>query len=127
MNLAIRRDEYDPSLLPDLTGKVALVTGSNHFSYTSDHSELSLPLGIGWNVANELALQGAKVYVHARTLDKAQAGITAILARSQGRILVEQLEPFVVELSNLIAVRDAAAAFIVKESRLDILVNNAAV
>ncbi|KAJ3908021.1 short-chain dehydrogenase [Lentinula edodes] len=115
MNLAIRRDEYDPSLLPDLTGKVALVTGSNS------------PLGIGWNVANQLALQGAKVYVHARTLDKAQAGITAILASSQGRISVKQLEPFVVELSNLRAVRDVAAAFVVKESRLDILVNNAAV
>ncbi|KAJ3845751.1 hypothetical protein EV368DRAFT_90161 [Lentinula lateritia] len=115
MNLAIRRDVYDPSLLPDLTGKVALVTGSNS------------PLGIGWNVANQLALHGAKVYVHARTLNKAQVGITAILASSQGRISVEQLEPFVVELSNLRAVRDVAAAFVAKESRLDILVNNAGV
>ncbi|KAJ4479065.1 short-chain dehydrogenase [Lentinula aciculospora] len=125
MDFTTRRDQYDPSSLPDLTGKIALVTGSNS------------PLGIGWNIANQLALKGAKVYVHARTLDKAQAGITAILTNYQadqylnssstGRVSAKQLEPFVVELGDLKAVRDAAAAFAKKESRLDILVHNAAV
>ncbi|KAJ3998317.1 short-chain dehydrogenase [Lentinula boryana] len=115
----IRSPPYDPtSSLPDLTGKVALVTGSNS------------PLGIGWNIANQLALKGAKVYVHARTLEKARAGITAILSQgsnssNKSKVAVNQLEPFVVDLGDLKAVRATAVAFAEKESRLDILVHNA--
>ncbi|KAJ3998315.1 short-chain dehydrogenase [Lentinula boryana] len=126
MNNPIRRAQYDPSSLPDLTGKVALVTGSNS------------PLGIGWNIANQLALKGAKVYIHARSLERAQAGIVAILANSRAasqdsnsantkEVSAKQLEPFVVDLGDLKAVRKAAAAFAEKETRLDILVHNAAV
>ncbi|KAJ3719287.1 short-chain dehydrogenase [Lentinula raphanica] len=125
MDHTIRRAEYDVNILPELTGKVALVTGSNS------------PIGIGWNIANQLAHKGAKVYIHARTLEKAQAGIAAILAdslanyhlnpSSSRQVSAKQLEPFVVDLGNLMAVRDAARALARKEARLDILVHNAAV
>ncbi|KAJ3795009.1 short-chain dehydrogenase [Lentinula aff. detonsa] len=125
MNNVIRRAQYDPNSLPDLTGKVALVTGSNS------------PLGIGWNIANQLALKGAKVYVHARSLERAQAGIVAILANSRAgqdsnsastkEVSAKQLEPFVADLGDLKAVRNAAVALAKKETRLDILVHNAAV
>ncbi|KAJ3788887.1 short-chain dehydrogenase [Lentinula aff. detonsa] len=124
MNNVIRRAQYDPNSLPDLTGKVALVTGSNS------------PLGIGWNIANQLALKGAKVYVHARSLERAQAGIVAILANSRSgqdsnststEVSAKQLEPFVADLGDLKAVRNAAVALAKKETRLDILVHNAAV
>ncbi|KAJ3715910.1 short-chain dehydrogenase [Lentinula guzmanii] len=115
----IRSPIYDPtSSLPDLTGKVALVTGSNS------------PIGIGWNIANQLALKGAKVYVHGRTLEKARAGIAAILRQGSDlsntrKVAVNQLEPFVVDLGDLKAVRDTAVTFVEKEARLDILVHNA--
>ncbi|KAJ3740818.1 short-chain dehydrogenase [Lentinula detonsa] len=115
----IRSPIYDPtSSLPDLTGKVALVTGSNS------------PIGIGWNIANQLALKGAKVYVHGRTLEKARAGIAAILSQGSDlsntrKVAVNQLEPFVVDLGDLKAVRDTAVTFVEKEARLDILVHNA--
>ncbi|KAJ3987666.1 short-chain dehydrogenase [Lentinula detonsa] len=115
MEQIIRSPIYDPSIsLPDLTGKVALVTGSNS------------PIGIGWNIANQLALKGAKVYVHGRTLEKARAGIAAILSQgSNTKVAVNQLEPFVVDLGDLKAVRDTAVAFAAREARLDILVHNA--
>jgi NADP-dependent 3-hydroxy acid dehydrogenase YdfG len=38
---------------------------------------------------------------------------------------VERLKPFVVDLGDLKAVRDAARVFTREEERLDILVNNA--
>ncbi|KAJ3777371.1 short-chain dehydrogenase [Lentinula raphanica] len=124
-NNAIRSAQYDLNILADLTGKVALVTGANS------------PLGIGWNIAYQLALKGAKVYIHARTLEKAQAGIDAILAdslanhhinpSSSRQVSAEQLVPFVVDLGKLTAVRDAARNLLRKEARLDILVHNAAV
>ncbi|KAF5343484.1 hypothetical protein D9758_015643 [Tetrapyrgos nigripes] len=41
--------EWNLNLIPDLTGKVALVTDTN--SHTR----------IGWNIAHPLALKGAKV------------------------------------------------------------------
>ncbi|KAJ3788888.1 short-chain dehydrogenase [Lentinula aff. detonsa] len=119
MEQIIRSPIYDPSSsLPDLTGKVALVTGSNS------------PIGIGWNIANQLALKGAKVYVHGRTLEKARAGIAAILSQlgsnsSNAKVAASRLEPFVVDLGDLKAVRDTAVAFVEREARLDILVHNA--
>ncbi|KIJ51185.1 hypothetical protein M422DRAFT_157943 [Sphaerobolus stellatus SS14] len=97
--------------IPDLTGKVALITGANSSS------------GIGWHVAQHLALNGAKVYVGARSEDKAISAIEEMKQESGGKSL--DLHPFVVELSDLKAVKAATDNFLQKETRLDILINNA--
>ncbi|KAI4521744.1 hypothetical protein EV122DRAFT_216949 [Schizophyllum commune] len=94
-----------------LTGKVALVTGANS------------PGGIGYNIAQQLSNKGAKVYIGARTAEKAQAGMGALKAANpQAEVL-----PFVAEMADLKQVKEAAAKVVGTEDRLDILVNNAAI
>lgn len=110
------KPELDWSIeeLADLKGKVALVTGANSLS------------SIGGNIALQLALAGAKVYVGARNLEKANSGIREILAHSP-IIDASQLKPFVAAIDDYAAVKSAAEAFLLEETRLDILVNNAGI
>ncbi|KAF5369612.1 hypothetical protein D9757_010449 [Collybiopsis confluens] len=103
--------EWDIKLIPDLTGKVALVTGANSST------------GVGWNIAHQLALKGAKVYIGARSTEKAASAIAEIQKISPG----SKLAPFVAELTDLKQLTASANAFVKSEERLDILVNNAGV
>lgn len=80
--------------------------------------------GLGWNTAHQLALKGAKVYIGARSKDKAQGGIDAILEASPS-VPKENLGLFVADFEDLKQVKAAAEQFISTETRLDILVNNA--
>lgn len=89
----------------DLTGKVALVTGASS--------------GIGRASAMALAMQGAKVVVAARRLDK----LTALAAeiKSHGK----EATPVAMDVTKKAEI-DAAVAMSVKTyGRLDILLNNA--
>lgn len=106
------RPKWDPRTLPNLAGKVAIVTGAN----TSE--------GVGWHVAHQLALQGARVYISARSLSRAQSGIDEMIKESPS-INAANLKPLVVDLSSLKEVKAAAEKFLKEEDRLDILVNNA--
>lgn len=110
-----RPQKWEISSLPSLHGKTAIVTGAN----SSD--------SLGWHVAHQLALKGAKVFVGARSLEKAESGIKAMLTESSDTINPDNLIPLVMDLSDLKAVQKVSQEFIVKEERLDILVNNAAV
>jgi NAD(P)-dependent dehydrogenase (short-subunit alcohol dehydrogenase family) len=111
----IARDlDWSPESLPSLTGKIAIVTGANSLS------------SIGGNIAHQLALLGARVYIGARTLAKANAGIKEILAQSPS-ICPSNLKPFVAAVDDYAAVKAAAEIFLKSESRLDILVNNAGI
>ncbi|KAJ4299839.1 hypothetical protein N0V90_005085 [Kalmusia sp. IMI 367209] len=109
-----RKLDWSTSDLASLTGKVAIVTGANTLS------------SIGGNIALELALRGAKVYVGARNAQKAKAGIQEILTRSPS-IDASNLKPFIAAVDDYAAVKAAAEKFLKEESRLDILVNNAGV
>jgi len=105
----IRGEEWDLKLIPDLTGKVALVTGANSST------------GIGYNVAEQLAIKGAKVYIGARSTEKAEAAIAELKkSNPSGNFL-----PFVADVSDLKQVKQAAEGLVANETRLDILVNNA--
>lgn len=108
----IVRPKWDPNTLPSLAGNVAIVTGAN------------TPEGVGYHVAHQLALRGAKVYVGARSLAKAQFGIQEMLKEST-HLQVETLKPLALDLGNLKEVRTVAEKFVKEEERLDILVNNA--
>jgi NAD(P)-dependent dehydrogenase (short-subunit alcohol dehydrogenase family) len=106
----IRGPKWDLSKIPDQSGKVVLVTGAN------------APGSIGWNVAHELAKKGAKVFIHARSAEKAQGAIDAILKESPS-VPKAQLGTFVAEFTELKEVKTAAETFASTEPRLDTLYN----
>ncbi|KZP30662.1 short-chain dehydrogenase [Athelia psychrophila] len=98
--------------IPNLTGKVAIVTGANS------------SVGIGYHVAHQLAIKGAKVYVGARNVQKAQAAIEE-MRKDTPSIAEGKLVPLAMDLGDLKEVLKIAREFVAKEERLDILVNNA--
>ncbi|KIM42348.1 hypothetical protein M413DRAFT_27133 [Hebeloma cylindrosporum] len=108
----IRGEIWDLNLIPNLEGKVALVTGAN------------VTTGLGWNTATQLALKGAKVYIGARSEDKAREAVNAVLEAFPS-VQKDNLGIFVADFGDLKQVKAAAERFIATESRLDILVNNA--
>ena len=115
--------------MADLKGKVALVTGAKYVlsspapcRHCCDLPYPSSPGGIGFNIAQQLSNKGAKVYIGARTAEKAQAGIDALKKANPKAVAL----PFVAEISDLKQVKEAAAKVLETEDRLDILVNNAA-
>ncbi|OSD08182.1 NAD-P-binding protein [Trametes coccinea BRFM310] len=108
-----KKPQFDPSKdIPDLTGKVAIVTGGN--------------AGLGYATVQHLVRHGAKVYIGARSEERAKAAIERLRAEGlqPGNGELEWLE---VNLSDPAKAKQAAEAFLQKESRLDILVNNAGV
>jgi len=95
--------------IPDLTGKVIIVTGANS--------------GLGYEDAKEFALKGAQTILACRDVDKAQAA----LAQIQAEIPDAQAEVMQLDLASLESVHRFAEAFIEKYDRLDVLVNNAGI
>jgi len=110
----LRRLDWSTTELHQLTGKVAIVTGANALA------------SIGGNIAYQLALRGAKVYIVSRNLDRCKAAIKEMLARSHA-ISISNLKPLVADMGDYAAVRLAAEKFLEQEERLDILVNNAGI
>ncbi|KAL1728524.1 hypothetical protein EV714DRAFT_252777 [Schizophyllum commune] len=94
--------------IPDLTGKVALVTGGN--------------TGIGKETVRALLEHNATVYLAARNADKANAAI-AELKEATGK----EARFLKLDLSDLHAIKAAAEEFLSKERHLDILFNSAGV
>lgn len=94
--------------IPDQTGRVALVTGANS--------------GIGFEAAKALAHRGAHVVLACRNVAKATEAQRLI--ESGGKA---SLEVLALDLSSPAGVREAAAAFRARHTRLDLLINNAGV
>jgi NAD(P)-dependent dehydrogenase (short-subunit alcohol dehydrogenase family) len=86
----------------NLTGKIALVTGST--------------AGIGLAIAKSLATEGAHVYVNGRTQDRVDAAIAGI--RSQ--VPEAKVDGIVADFSSVAG----AQAMIAKLPSVDVLVNN---
>ncbi|KAJ5355053.1 retinol dehydrogenase [Penicillium cataractarum] len=100
-------DSHD--FIPDLAGKVAIVTGG----YT----------GLGFGTSIELAKHGARVYIASRSAAKfkdAELEIISECPQADVRFLM-------LDLANLNNVQEAAERFAQLESSLHILVNNAGV
>jgi NAD(P)-dependent dehydrogenase (short-subunit alcohol dehydrogenase family) len=100
---------WTPDDIPDLTGRVAVVTGANG--------------GLGLVTAYELAKHGAHVVLAARDQDKARAADELIHARAEHA----STEIVPLDLGSLAAVRAAADTIMATHDRIDILVNNAGV
>jgi NAD(P)-dependent dehydrogenase (short-subunit alcohol dehydrogenase family) len=93
----------------NLSGKTAIVTGSN--------------TGIGYETALDLYKKGAKVYVACRNQEKALNAIDRMKADGgTGELVYEQLD-----LASLRSVKAFADNVIKAESRLDLLINNAGI
>ncbi|KAI1791837.1 NAD(P)-binding protein [Ganoderma leucocontextum] len=99
---------FDPSQIPDLAGKVMLVTGGN--------------TGVGYEIIKELLKHDAKVYMAARSEDKARGAIEKLKEETGKEARYVQLD-----LSSVASVRTAAEAFLAKEDALHTLFNNAGV
>ncbi|KAI1187097.1 short-chain dehydrogenase [Nemania serpens] len=105
------RPTYTEDEIPDLSGKVYLVTGAN--------------TGIGKEVARILYSKNAAVWIAARNAEKGANAIASIREAhpsSSGRLELLQLD-----LSDLTTIKASAEAFLAKEKRLDVLINNAGV
>ncbi|GAA3184684.1 SDR family NAD(P)-dependent oxidoreductase [Blastococcus jejuensis] len=100
---------WTPDDIPDLTGRVAVVTGANG--------------GLGLVTAHELAAKGAHVVMAARDQEKARTAEEQIRARTpQASVEVVPLD-----LGSLASVTDAADKIRAGHEAVDILVNNAGV
>jgi NAD(P)-dependent dehydrogenase (short-subunit alcohol dehydrogenase family) len=86
---------------------------------------ISSPGGMGFHVAQHLALKGAKVYVSARSLEKALFAITTLKEQHPSLVRADLLHPLPLDLGDLKCVGAVVDEFEKKERRLDILVNNA--
>ncbi|EPY50007.1 short chain dehydrogenase [Schizosaccharomyces cryophilus OY26] len=95
--------------IPDLHGKVAIVTGSSG--------------GIGYITALQLAIKGAKVYLAGRNEEKYITAIKNIREECKNANVV-----FLhMDLLDFDSVYQATEVFLAKETKLDLLINNAGV
>jgi NAD(P)-dependent dehydrogenase (short-subunit alcohol dehydrogenase family) len=99
--------------IPDLSGKVIIVTGANS--------------GLGYEAAKEFARKGARTVLACRNIDKAQAALDQIHAEISAGIPGAHAEIMQLNLASLASVREFAEAFKSRFDRLDILVNNAGI
>lgn len=95
--------------IPDQTGRVAVITGSN--------------TGLGFETAAALAAKGAHVVLAVRNLDKGKDAELLIRKRSPNANLALQE----LDLSSLESTRAAAEQLRADHDRIDLLINNAGV
>jgi protochlorophyllide reductase len=93
--------------VPDLSGRVAVVTGANR--------------GLGREITRVLAGRGARVVMACR--DAAAGEVTAAALRTEGATGPLEVRPL--DLGHLASVEAFAAALTAAEPRLDLLANNA--
>lgn len=102
-------EQWTTANMPDLTGKVILVTGANS--------------GIGFEAAREFARKGAQTILACRNMDKARTA----LAELQKELPQAKAEIMELDLASLKSVRQFAERFKAKYDQLDVLVNNAGI
>jgi NAD(P)-dependent dehydrogenase (short-subunit alcohol dehydrogenase family) len=100
---------WTPDDIPDLTGRIAVVTGANG--------------GLGLVTTHELAAKGAHVVMAARDKDKARTAEEQVRARTPEA----SVEVVPLDLGSLASVRQAAEEITESHDRIDLLVNNAGV
>lgn len=98
--------DWTKTQIPDLTGRVAVVTGANS--------------GLGYAITRALAEKGATVVMACRNAERGRKAAEKILEETPSA----RLDVMVLDLASLDSVREFAKAFAKKYDRLDIQVNN---
>ncbi|RWA04759.1 hypothetical protein EKO27_g10347 [Xylaria grammica] len=100
---------------PSLSGKVFIVTGGNS--------------GVGFELAKILYSKGGSVYVAGRSAAKIATAIGEIKTETAqaASSTAGQLHCLTLDLGDLSTIAPCVSAFLAKESRLDVLFNNAGV
>ena len=99
---------WTPDRLPNLAGKVYVITGGNS--------------GIGLEAAKMLGAAGADVVIACRNPDKATGALQEIAAQSKGKVEFVRLD-----LADMGSVREAAAEVRKRYPSIDGLINNAGI
>jgi NAD(P)-dependent dehydrogenase (short-subunit alcohol dehydrogenase family) len=103
------RTNYDKAPpLPDMTGKVVLITGSTD--------------GLGRDVARRIAAAGARVLVHGRSRERGDSLVDEIKKSGKGSAKFYQAD-----FASLDEVNKLADAVLKENKRLDFLINNAGI
>ncbi len=102
-------EKWDASLIPDQSGKIAVVTGASS--------------GIGYEAARMLANKRAKVIIAVRDPVKGNTALDKIIAQNENA----DVEYMNIDLSDLESVSTFVNEYKNKYDRLDILINNAGV
>ncbi|KAF8130316.1 hypothetical protein EV363DRAFT_1335869 [Boletus edulis] len=111
---SILRESFPPAphftaeSIPDLSGKVALITGAN--------------AGIGKETARVLLTKNAKVWIACRDVSKGEATLKELKALT-GR----DAHLLILDLANLRAIKQSVEEFLQRETQLHILFNSAGV
>ncbi|RIB21626.1 hypothetical protein C2G38_2077737, partial [Gigaspora rosea] len=95
--------------IPDLTGKVAVVTGGN--------------AGIGYITCRELARKNANVFLLGRNIEKGQDAVEKLKSETGN----QNAEFLYLNLKSLKSVKECAENFLAKNLPLHILINNAGI
>jgi len=105
----VRTGDWTTKDIPDLSGKVMIVTGGNS--------------GLGFESAKAFVSKGAEVVLACRSKDKGERARSELLQRvPEGSVEVAEID-----LASLQSVRQFAEEFQQSYSRLDVLLNNAGI
>ncbi|KAJ6585086.1 NAD-P-binding protein [Mycena capillaripes] len=99
------KSQFSVKDIPDLTGQVIIVTGGN--------------TGVGKETAKALLEHNAKVYIAARSEEKAKAAIKDLQTQTG-----KEAEFLLLDLADLHSIKRAAEEFTQKETQLHVLFNN---
>ena len=103
------REKWTTTEMPDLAGKIAIVTGANS--------------GTGFETARAFAAKGAQTILACRNPEKGQAAVKLIRQENPK----SPIELMVLDLASLSSVHEFARKFRKRFNRLNILVNNAGI
>jgi NAD(P)-dependent dehydrogenase (short-subunit alcohol dehydrogenase family) len=108
-NFEMGKDNWTTESIPDLSGKVIIVTGGNS--------------GLGFASVKAFSAKGAHVVLASRSKQKGEKARLEIMRQNpEGKVEVAELD-----LADLASVRRFAEAYQQKHSRLDVLLNNAGI
>ncbi|KAI0747567.1 NAD-P-binding protein [Fomes fomentarius] len=102
------KSKFSVDQIPDLTGHIIIVTGGN--------------VGIGYEIIKALLEHNAKVYLAARSKERAEGAIASLKEVTGKEAIFLELD-----LSSLASVKKAVTEFLSKEHELHVLFNNAGV
>ncbi len=105
----MRKRKWNLSDIPELSGKVVIITGGNS--------------GLGYESAKALSQNSAEVIITGRTKEKGETAIQNILKQYPKA----KVKAMILDLMDIASVKKFAEDFKTKYDRLDILMNNAGI